>query len=880
MCQKRLFLLLITAWSLMPLWAQDMGYVEGKLTDSLNGKPLEGVRIQVMGTLISSTSTEKGFYRIGLEPGKAILRYSLEGYVTFQKEIDIQASRIFTVDVTMEESLEAFGLEMVEVGSRNSRTADESTSPIQIISARELRAAGYSELSQALQFLVPAFNSSRQSIADGSDHVDPSTLRGLGPDQMLVLINGKRRHTSALVHVNGTVGRGSVGTDLNAVPLSAVKRVEILLGSGSAMYGSDAVAGVLNIVLNDQTGGTVAELIAGTYDEGDGDHALLELNHGFSFPDGFLNLSLRGYDRDSTDRSGPDPRQQYPEIQPGSADPREAGFDRQNHRFGISSQEHFSVFLNGEKKINDAFTFYGFAGYSLREGESAGFFRRPLDDRNLPAIYPDGFLPLIQPTIEDLSANIGVRWETELWRADLSIGWGRNELEIDLDQTLNPSLGPDSPTQFHNGTMIFDQRIASIDVYRALDLGFYGYTAFGVEFRGEDYQILEGEPDSYRNGGYSDEQGDPYPPGAQVWPGFQPENAVHGERENSAVYFEVGNESFYRTVISAALRFEDYTDFGNRLIGKVATRTQLTEQTALRGGISTGFRAPSLHQAYYNATGTQFIQTDEELQAFQVGTFSNDDPLAQALDIPALQEETSINYSLGLTGKTTNNFTFSIDAYQVEVDDRIVLSGRLSEETPALQQVLNEFGVGAAQFFINAVDTRTRGADLVGAWFSHTQRGRYRISAKLSRMETEIVGSIKTPDSLAGLGAVLFDRIEQERIESAQPKTQGNLAFQLDYGRYGFTSRLNYFGPVKEVPVADSHASDQVFNARWLMDGAFIVKINSSLSIAFGGHNLFDNYPERAMTGNNFNGILPYSRRTVPFGFNGRDLYLQINWYH
>ncbi len=746
------------------------------------------------------------------------------------------------------------------------RTVAESLSPIDVLSVEKLDTFGTSELIQSLSRTIPSFNFPNTSITDGSDHVRPAQLRGLAPDQTLVLVNGKRRHTTAIVNVNGSLGRGSSPVDLNAIPSSAIERIEVLRDGAAAQYGSDAIAGVINVVLKGARSGSGADYRYGEFDKGDG-----ELNDISGYTsldigkDGYFTVAAEYRDRDSTNRSRPDPRQQFPLIN-GQPDPREATFDRLNHRFGDAAVEDQLLFVNSAVPLTDNIEFYAFANYSQREGNAAGFFRRALDARNVPAIHPDGFLPLILSDSDDASVFGGLRGALDNgWNWDLSVGWGGNEFDFNVGNSVNTSLGATSPTEFFAGRLENGQTTVNLDVNRAFDVGLaYPLTvAAGVEYRRDTYQITAGEPDSF------------FGSGSQVFPGFRPSDATDQARHNWSGYVEFDADVTDKLSASFAARYEDYSDFGTTLSGKLSARYAFTDTVALRGTVSNGFRAPSLSQQLYSTTATNFIGG----VPFDVRTFPVGSPIAQALGAEPLDAEESTNFSLGLVVQAASNWQITLDAYHIKIRDRIVLSGNLTGT--AVRDFLAAQGfpnVDGGRYFTNAVDTTTEGIDLVSTSdFSLGSAGDLSLTVAVNYNTTDLDRIAANPASLEAVDLNLerIDHVEIGRITKGVPKYKGIIG--LDWSRDRWAARLGttYYGTYWVFDTVP--AEDQKFQGEVVFDTSVSFKVSDRFTLSVGADNLGNNKPEEVIAANSFNGILPFSGGNTPFGFNGRFYYARAS---
>ena len=442
----------------LPIWAQQ-GTIQGTVTDGEDATPLPSANLNLVGTMRGTMTGDDGTFSLAVPPGSYTLQATFIGYQAAKQSVEVVAGETATVDFVLNPSAVALGEEFVVVGSRTVRTAIETPAPVDVISELEIRQSGQTEINQTLRQLAPSFNASHQTISDGTDHINPASLRGLGPDQVLVLINGKRRHSSALVHVNGTFGRGTVGVDLNAIPKAAVERIEILRDGAAAQYGSDAIAGVINIVLKDNTEGIQLNNLVGTTGEGDGDQVKTDVNYGFGLGDGgYINVTGEFLKRDRTQRGG-----QY------TADAEDANIewikennlpdDAFNMNIGQSKATVGGAFYNAAYPLSDGAEFYSFGGLSYRRGEATGFYRLPGSQPNRVVfeLYPNGFLPEINPDVEDRSFSAGVRGAKGKWDVDFSVTQGGNGFQWNIENTNNASMGADSPTSVNAGRLGFNQ---------------------------------------------------------------------------------------------------------------------------------------------------------------------------------------------------------------------------------------------------------------------------------------------------------------------------------------------------------------------------------------------------------------------------------------
>jgi iron complex outermembrane receptor protein len=923
-------------------WAQT-GTISGKVTDAKSKEPLTA-RVYVPAIKRGAAVKPDGSYSFDVPPGTYEVQASYTSYKTSKQTVTVAAGQDATLNFALNEDLVRTA-EAVVLGSRRTeRTVTESPVPVDVIPAAEMRQTGVTETNQLLQFSVPSFNFPRPTVADGSDHVRPATMRGLGPDQVLVLVNGKRRHVSALVNVNGTVGRGSAGVDLNAIPANAIDRIEVLRDGAAAQYGSDAIAGVINVILrnDNKLSGAVTY---GQNTAGDGRVIDVALDYGVQLPNaGFIHASGMFRDRGFSNRAGGDPRAQWTAAQL-SADASRSNPDTANSatwpkkfRQGDALAQDGGLFLNASLPVSALVNLYAFGGWTYRNGESAANFRRPNDGNNLPVIYPEGFLPLITSTISDISAALGSKGEVDGWTYDISNTYGQNSFRFGVKNTLNASLGASSPTSFDAGTLFYRQNSINLDIAKPLDIGLAAplNVAFGGEFRLESYRITAGQPESWWNqpnnigaqGMFPNRQpnstgGTGIPAGgSQGFPGFQPKdeaNTRNADRNNLAVYLDLETKPLDVLTLGLAGRFENYSDFGSNVTGKLAFLFQPVKQFGLRGSASTGFRAPSLQQSYFSATATNLIAG----QLLEVATFPIASPAGKALGAQALKPETSVNFTGGITLEPIDNLVVTVDYYNIQIRDRIIFSGNFVPPTiPAtgidsLLRAAGVVGVAGGRFFTNAVDTRTTGFDITARYGVDLEAsGTLRFTAGINFNRNEILNDpgAKTPAQLLalGAGAVLFDRVERTRLERGQPS--GNMNFAINYNapalnNFALMLRVMRFGEISTAdpttvtnpqnPADVRGVFDQTYSARWLTDLDVSIDIVKGVRLAVGANNLFDVYPDLVLPQwqirNPFtpvaaNGAINYVNRNstagtvvqysgqTPFGFNGRYVYGRISF--
>ncbi|WP_395049710.1 TonB-dependent receptor domain-containing protein [Flavobacterium sp.] len=950
--------------------------VSGVVTDGSNG-PLAGASILVKGTQNGVSADFDGKFTINAKTGDVLL----VSYIGFETQtITVTGS---TVNVSLQASGETLQ-DVVVIGSRTpGRTVTESAVPIDVINMKAIASQGPQvNINQILNMVAPSFTSNTMTVADGTDHIDPAQLRGLGPDQVLVLVNGKRRHTSSLVNINGSPGRGSVGTDLNALPAFALEKIEVLRDGASAQYGSDAIAGVINLNVKKDTKKFDIALFAGSnFSKGandhnggnDGNNVQLDMNYGTNLgkEKSFINATASFQLRDNTSRAkdvtgtlfsgynaveqraaeagvninalfgnigtfasptanasqivsaihtyAPQvsyftPAQQAAiaganSLYDNKTDPNNVikglqtilgsgatgvgdvtenelayrGLQRRdfNMKVGQSSLTSAQLFLNAAYPINDKLEAYAFGGMSYRDGSSAGFYRRPNQSRSYTGLYPNGFLPEIHSAISDFSAAAGLRGKIfESWNFDLSNTFGVNTFNYSIENTVNASLREKSPTTFDSGGLGFAQNTTNFDVNRKFEKL---NVAFGAEYRYENFIINSGIPDSYNlydiNGAVvtgttpanikvTDFYGATRPGGAQVFPGFRPANAIDKNRNSVALYGDLEYDITSKWMVNGAIRFENYSDFGSTTNYKFATRYKVTSNINIRGAVATGFRAPSLHQIYFNSTSTQFVGG----VPFEVGTFSNDSQAASLLGIPKLKQEESQSGSIGFTAKVPSvNLTLTADAYIIGIKDRVVLTDQFSRPggtpapgTPAyiLNGLFDTAGATAATFFANAIDTQSKGIDIVISQVANLGNG-LKLKNDLSGTfgNTQKVGSIHASPILEDNGQVnrYFSESSRVYLQEAVPRQKINLTNTLTVKKFDFFLRNVYFGEVTDPNTSDVNGDGRiealpvngfavevehpVWGAKIITDLSVSYNLTKNAKIVVGANNLFDIYP-------------------------------------
>jgi iron complex outermembrane receptor protein len=835
-------------------------------------------------------------------------------------------------DETMPES----GI-IIVTGSRfGERLAVDSPTPIDSISAAELASGGETELQNMLRVDVPSFNTARPVAAGVANFLGSPTLRGLSTGQLLVLVNGKRRHTNSDLNVGNQVGRGDVAYNFNALPIIAMKRVEVLRDGASAQYGSDAIAGIVNVILDDTLGGDIFAT-GGVTTQGDGEELTIGAGYGFALGDGgFVRLSGQFHTQEATNRSRPDTRQQYfgigPEGQPvlpsanfgsgigltpsnGTLDPREATIDRNNTSlFGQPQYDNYSLFVNAGLPVGDDMELFAFGGYSNLNGTNANFFRRAGQDETIRGIYPNGFNPFQTTRLIDYSAAVGLRGpDLAGFGWEISSVYGTSRTNIGFINSNNVSLGLDSPTRFDRGGTRLEQWTTNLDLVRSFDIGSGSplNLAFGAEYREENFRAVAGELASYAFGGVpildGPNAGKPAPAGAQPVPGASPTEEVDGGRNNIAVYAELEKEWAGALLTSLAARYEDYSDFGSTTDFRFAARLSVTDSVNLRGSVGTSFRAPALPQQLFQRSEISFaggVPTATRI-------VSTNDPLAPLIGASPLKPEEATTISFGGT-YSNGGLSASIDVYQIDLNDRIVLSSQFS--STALTQLLQANGFGqirAVTFESNSVDTTTRGVDLTLRYVSKFLGGNLTSTLAANFTDTDFDRIAGTPEALADLGITteLFDRRSQVRLAQGIPQSKITLDFSWNSGpwqinltntRYGQVSQADLLNQtrtqvdaliegfdVELVPLANGNFDIiETFGAKIITDISVAYDLTQSMTLRVGVDNVFDILPDEQVAttaksqlagarGSDNTGIFPFSYLS-PFGVSGAYLYASV----
>jgi iron complex outermembrane receptor protein len=874
---KQFFLLLLTLTLSAGLSAQIT--LRGLVTDQ-DGQSLTGVTIHERGTGNGTVSGTDGTYTLTISRPDATVVYTFTGYATQE----IPVGNRTEVNVQLQEGLLLEGLEIV--GSRSlNRTVTNSPVPVDVIDIRQISSTqGQLDLNQLLQYAAPSFNANRQTGADGADHTDPASLRGLGPDQTLVLINGKRRHQSSLVNIYGTRGRGNTGTDLNAIPAAAIERIEILRDGAAAQYGSDAIAGVINIVLKDDVEGFTGNVNVGGhlaqdnpersgFDDGlidpaqrqslfpddksspfDGENVQLNGNYGFRIGSGgFINMTADYWYRGHTNRYSP---------------------LLYRRRFGDAEGNSFASYFNASLPLGRTTSLYAFGGLSQRQTEAYAWSRDAGSERNVDAFYPNGFDPIIATDIADRSFSAGVRGYLREWNVDFNNTYGLNDFHFHGRNTVNASLEERSPTEFDDGGFSLGQNTTSLNFSRFFGDWLAGSNlAYGLEYRVENYEIYAGEEGSWRTYGpvvfsVDPETGDTTtrPGGAQGFPGFAPANEVDESRTNLGAYIDGDFNLTSNFSLGAAARFERYSDFGNTLNGKLTARLAITDAFALRASAGTGFRAPSLAQLYFNSIYTDFVS------GVAVDKFlaKNNSPITRALGIAPLKEETSVNFGAGLT-YNAGGWSASADFYHITIDDRIVLTGDFANDDPDIGAILQSLNVGSARFFANAINTTTNGVDVIVSFANRIDDDRRYSLALAVNYNDMTIDQVNTSRELAGKEDFYLSNREKLFILASAPPLKGTLTLDYNARRFGFNVRGTYFD---KIELEDYVGAIDVYDPRVTLDLSLSYQLAPSVRLTLGGSNILNAYPTEQDAETEGGGLYD----AVQMGFNGAFLFARLGF--
>jgi iron complex outermembrane receptor protein len=899
-----------------PLAAQG-GSIRGSVRDS-SGSALANASITVEGLNLRTTSGAQGDYELrGVPAGPQTLRVRLIGFLPASARVTVAAGTASSQDFTLGRNPVQLAPIDVVVGSRARHTAAEELAvPVEVYTAQDIQEQGTTETSQVLAALSPSVNFPHQTVTDATDIVRPFTLRGLSPDHTLVLVNGWRRHQTALLNTFPLGSpAGSSGVDLNAIPASAIERIEVLRDGASSQYGSDAIAGVVNIVMKEGQFVPFVNTSAGRYFTGKGyedDGTTADVNGGVGIKLGRGSLGLFGQfmNREPTNRAFPDGTlldlnevNDSVDTNTGEIIEKRNGVPQPVNHLGDGLERDLLSFANLRMPLNETGTteFYAFGGFSNRVGTGNGYYRKPLDNRNWPTIYPNGFLPEFRPNVNDYSAAGGVRATVSGWSVDAGGSYGRNTFDYRLRNTLNPSLGPclvtacspgadgvvgtvDDPgipnqTSFDAGGLKRGEVLVGINLAKPVNLGLPNAVsvAFGGVYRRETYEIVAGETASWINGGHLSQDsvntpGDLAPAGSSVFSGFSPTDASDNSRNNIGAYLDLESNLTTQVLLNVAGRYEHYSDFGSRVTGKTALRFQPSRQLVLRAAASTGFRAPGLAQSWFSHVTTNFIAGS----LVEIGNFPVSHPASVLFGAQPLKEETSVNLSGGVVFSPTDNLTLAVDVFHIAIDDRILLGATYDAGDTVVARILTENGfttIGGVQFPTNALDTRTNGVDLTGNLRLPAGNGTLDLNAGVNYTKNEIARVGGLPPILQGTATEFtgaLDLLTTLAITKERPDWRGTLTANWSSGRFHALGRGSYYGSGTSAEFGG--VVGETFEAKTLFDAEIGYRFDQ-VNISIGAKNLFDVYPSRMNDlDNNNNFTFPWAVAS-PFGYNGRYLY-------
>ncbi len=865
--------------------------ITGIIVDDNTNEPLIGASVSIKGKEVTVVTDKEGKFAIDATSGDILIITSI-GYLPY--EITVNTNTDYTIKLVLNDDLNL--LTITVIGSRGKPRIDVNRAvSVDIIKYATLENTGQIDLGQMVQFTSPSFNSAKNAINGVANYADPASLRGMSPDQSLVLINGKRRHQFSAINNNVTVGKGTVVTDLNAIPSLAIEGIEILRDGAAAQYGSDAIAGIMNLNLRKNINSGIFKTQLGVTKQGDGGTAMAALNYGFGLgkPNSYFNFTLHYQYAGATNRIDPYNGIIYNSTKATDDSIRNArGVYPTNKpvyvtQYGSNRTKAYQAFINWGYPLNKKWTLYSFGGASKKDILAAGFFRtaRPADANSNPDQHPDGYTPELPGMSVDYSLFAGVTKESANgWNIDLSTGYGLNYLDLFSNKSSNPSLGIASPTNFYVGRnkfgqstteAIFSKKFSTLKSIKSFNL------AFGSQFRIDNFKLTEGDNASYAIGPLALSSGKT--PGSSGRPGIALADRTNKSRTNFAVFIDIESDFTEKILVAAAGRYENYSDFGSNLSGKLATRIKFTDNFAFRASVNRGFRAPSLQQIF-NSQTTSTVQAGTIRQTKQL---SSDDARLKQLGIEAPKAELSWNYNVGLIAKAGNNFSFTIDAYQINVSNRIIISEQLAV-TSAIPALVTAFPASTAireiTFFTNHINTRTKGIDFITNFKQDfTSKSNLNIHIAFTANKTEISSQKPTPAALqAGATAPvkLIDTISISLIETSQPRNKIQAGIGYQTGKFLITGKVTYFGKVTawEKPVAKSHTS-QTFAGKTLTDLAVNCNITQKFAVTLGANNIFNVYPDKVNPNyaSYSNGQVPYTRNANQFGFSGSFYYATFN---
>lgn len=813
--------------------------IKGKVIDADIKEGIVGAKVFVENTSYSTSTDLQGNFSIKLPKGDYKMNITFSGYEKKTISIVVPASTFITIaDISLEEATGTTQDEvLIVVGSRSveARGKNKGTAPVDVISSEQLQSFGQMDLNQILHFLVPAFNSNRQSGSDISDHIDPTSLRGLGPDQTLVLLNGKRYHQTALIGVLGTRGRGNTGTDLNSIPVASIDHIEILRDGAAAQYGSDAIAGVINVVLKTTTQEFSGSINSGLYREGDGFMINPSVNYGLKIgQNGFLNLTAEILSKAKTFRKS-------------DAEFLDGNGQSGRTLFGDASYLNSSVYLNSEMNFSPKTKFYSTGGLNFRSTDAQDFTVFENSPSNVKSIFPNGYEPRAASDISDVNLTLGIKTRMDNgWEIDFSNTYGRNAVGLIALNALNPSQvlnKPNYQTSFNVGGYNLSQNTTGLTFTKNFEKILSGLNiSLGSEFRTDSYNIVGGEESSWKK---YDDKGIKANGGAQNLPGIRPENVVQATRTNFGIYGDVEVNVSNSWLIATALRYENYSDFGGTLIGKIASRIVVSDDFSFRGSFSSGFRAPSLAQVYYGSIIKDLItDANGDEQYVKRLIANNKSDIIRAYGVPSLKQEQSFNGSLGFVFQPSKNISFSVDAYSVNVSNRMVLTGNFPPINQTIVDAFKKLDVISAAGFFNALDTQTYGFDLVANYTTAIGTGSLTSSLAFNYNDIEI-SKINVSSGFEGQEDLFLDRRQRSLITYAAPKYKihGLLNYKID--KISAALRITGFSSIDFVDYYLVNSKPNRYDAKFTTDLSLGYELTKNVRIMLDGSNIFNVYPNK-----------------------------------
>ncbi len=862
--------------------------ITGKVTDA-KGEALIGANVKVKGSNNNASTDADGNFTIEANQGD-VLVISYTGYAS--QEVKVSGG---SLAITLAEDASLIG-EVAVVGTRfgKPRTDVDRPVPIDVINVKDLQQTGQPDLGQSIHYSAPSFNAVKFGINDAAPFVDPASLRGMGPDQVLMLVNNKRRHKVSFLSINDGVGKGQVGTDINVVPALSLKRVEILRDGAAPTYGSDAIAGVINMEMNDaNSGGAVNVYYGQGYSKPnldvkgiiapaiiqDGVTYNVSANVGLKLTEkGFVNATLTYSHTDGYDRSGPYKASAGFYVKDPVKDAElvaQNGINLDRALLGSAENTTYGLFINSGYKVNDTWNAYLFGGYT-KKNVVTGVFTRPPSNarRSVLSKFPNGYNPIAPADLQDLSLTAGLKGKIKGWDADFSLGQGSNRVDWYANNTVNPSLGDASPTEFKTGVTQVTQSLLNADFSKTYNKDNYPNLTVGtgLEGRYETFTQEAGDKASWEAGPLKLTKD----VGSSGREGFSDKTAGTWNRTNVGLYVDLESEINEILLVGGAIRGENYSDFGSNLSYKLNTRVKVSANGAFRASICRGFRAPSMTQSYYsNYANISFDNAGNSIINPVIPATSD---LAKVLGISGLKAETSFDVAGGVTAKVADFLTLTADVYQIDVDNRIMLSGGIP--TKSYPEFVAAGFPNQTTVFVNAIDTRTKGLELVANFNQRINAdNKVALTAAFSSMATTVRNNRTTEK-----GIVVADATATRYITNGLPNNKFIASFNYDYKFVGIVLRASRFGevhdPLATLALKPSNPDDvqyQIFSAKTLFDAAINIYPMKGLTVSLGCNNITDVYPDLLQIPQTTNEVI-FSRRVNQFGTQGRFLNASVNY--